>query len=215
MLGALLLSTLGSAPGCVVAAAVGGMAESYKRGSTHAVAADYTGLRGKSFAVIVSSDRVLQGNFPTLLPRMTSRITERLASYTETGVTGFVPAIAILEFQFSHPDWVTRTYDQLCEEFGVERLIVVDMYEYRLNEPGNPYLWDGVAAARVGVVEADGPLRGEFSYSKEIQVHYPDKKGMGPQDVGQAQVQSQLEHRFVDRVTWLMYVHQEPYYPEY
>lgn len=208
------LGLLGSG-GCAIGALFGGMAESYKRSSTRAVAAEYDGLRGHSFAVIVTSDRVLQGMYPTLMARLTSRITERLVDPKLTGITGFVPPILVLEFQLSNPDWPTWTYDRVAAEFEVERLIVVELQDYRLNEPGNAYLWDGVAAGRVGVIEADAEMADEFAFAKDIQVRYPDRDGVGPQDMTQQQVQGQLEKRFVDRVTWLMYEHQEPYYPEY
>lgn len=201
--------------GCVVGAFIGGMAESYRRTSTYAVAADYEGLQDKSYAVAVYGDRVLQGANPTLLPRLTNRISLRLADPALTGASGFVPAQSVLEVQFSHPDWAGWSYERLAEEFGVQRLIVVEIYEYRLNEPGNAYLWDGLIAAKVGVVEADGPIPNEFSYSKDIQVRFPNETGMGPTDFNRQQVQAGLEQRFVDRVTWLFFEHQEAYYPEY
>ncbi len=201
--------------GCALGTLAGGMAESYKRESTHLVHGDYEGLRGKSFAVIVSGDRVLQGAYPTLLSRLGGRITMTLADPALTGATGFVPIVSILEFQLGHPDWNTWTYEQLAEEFGVDALVVVDLYEYRLNEMGNAFLWDGLAAARVGVVEARGAMANEFAYSKEIQVRFPSKAGLGPQDISKGQVQGNLDKRFLDRVTWLFFDHQEPYYPEY
>lgn len=201
--------------GCNVVGIFGAMAESYKRSSTRPVAAEYEGLDGKSYAVLVYADRVLQGSQPTLLPRLTNRISIRLANPELTGVTGFVPAQSVLELQFARPDWAGWSYERLAEEFGVDRLIIVELYEYRLNEPGNSYLWDGLIAARVGVVEADSTLPNEFAYSKDIQVRYPSQSAMGPQDLSRPQVQGGLEQRFVDRVTWLFYEHQEPYYPEY
>lgn len=201
--------------GCSIGALIGGMAESYRRSSTYAVAAEYDGLQGKSFAVVVYGDRVLQGSNPTLLPRLTNRISLRLADPALTGASGFVPAQAVLEMQFAHPDWAGWSYERLSEEFGVERLIVVEIYEYRLNEPGNAYLWDGLIAAKVGVVEADGPIPNEFAFSKDIQVRFPNETGMGPQDFNRGQVQAGVEQRFVDRATWLFYEHQEAYYPEY
>jgi len=201
--------------GCVVGAFIGGMAESYRRSSTYAVAAEYDGLEGKSFAVAVYGDRVLQGSQPTLLPRLTNRITLELAQPARTGVSGFVPPQAVLELQFANPDWAGWSYERLAEEFGVDRLIVVEIYEYRLNEPGNAYLWDGLIAAKVGVVEADGPIPGEFSFSKDIQVRFPNETGMGPSDFTRSQVQAGVEQRFVHRVTWLFFEHQEAYYPEY
>lgn len=203
------------AGGCAIGALAGGMMESYRRTSTRPVAAEYEGLAGKSYAVAVYGDRVLQGSHPTLLPRLTNRISVLLADPARTGATGFVPAQLVLEMQFANPDWSGWSYERLAEEFGVERLIVVELYEYRLNETGNAYLWDGVVAAKVGVVEADGSIPNEFVFSKDIQVRFPTQSGLGPEEYSRPQVQAGLEQRFVDRVTWLFYEHQEPYYPEY
>ncbi len=211
----LLVCVLLLAPGCAVGQIVGGMAESYKRSSTRLVEAEYTGLRGSSFAVIVTGDRVIQGTHPTLLPRLATRITQTLANPADTGVTGFAPVMSILEFQLSRPDWTTWTYEQLAEEFGVDILIVVELYEYRLHEVGNVYLWDGMAAARVGIVEAKGYSPNEYAFFKDIQVRFPDASGMSPQDMSSQVVRTNLEKRFVDRVTWIMFDHQEPYYPDY
>jgi len=206
---------MGSLSGCWLPVAIGGMAESYKRSSTKTIPAEYEGLDGKSFAVLVYTDRVLQGNHPQLPTRLSNAITTELAQPGRTGATGVVPVVAIVEFQLTRPDWTTWTYEQLAEEFGVDRLIVVELYEYRINEPGNAYLWDGLAAGRVGVVESDGALPGELAYSKDIQVHYPDSRGLGPTDMSARQVRGILERRFIDRVTWLFYEHKEPYYPDY
>lgn len=211
-----LLLFLGLLTGCNIVAFAGLAAENYKRSSTHAIDAEYDEMRGKSFAVIVTGDRVLQGSNPTLYTRMCSRITERLVENRAiNGVTGFVPPLAIAEFQITHPNWVAWGYDRLAKELEVDRLIVVEMYEYRLTEMGNQYLWDAMAAGRVGVVEAEGYNPGEFVYRKDVQVHFPDKQGAGPDDLKMDQVQGNIDKRFVDRVSWLFYKHQEPYYPDY
>lgn len=195
---------------------IGGMAESYKQSSTHAVEAEYTGLNGKSFAVFVMADRITLGSFPTLAGRLTAQITDRLATENALiGATGVVPPQAILQFQLENPSWTTWTFDRIIEELGVDRLIVVEITEYRLQEAGNSYLWDGVAGARVGVVEAESSTPGEFEFKKSLRVAFPNKKGIGPQDMSGPVVQGQLDRRLLDRVTWLFYEHQEPYYPEY
>lgn len=213
---AALLVSAATMPACNILAFAGLAAENYKRSSTHAVAEEYDGLRDSSIAIVVTGDRVLQGSNPTLFTRMCSRITERLVENRETtGITGFVPPLMLTEFQISNPGWSAWGYDRLAAELGVERLVIVDMYEYRLTETGNQYLWDALAAARVGVVEADGPTPGELAFRKEIRVHFPDDTGVGPDQLPLDQVQANLDKRFVDRVSWLFYEHQEPYYPDY
>lgn len=212
----MLASALGAGPGCNIVGFGGAMIETYKRGSTHAIEAEYDGLTEKSFAVIVTGDRVLQGSYPTLFTRLTSRFTERLVtSQKEVGASGFVPPLSIIEFQLLNPNWVAWNHEKVAQELGVDRLIVVEVYDYRLNEIGNSYLWDGTAAARVGVFEIEDADSPDFAFKKEIQVRFPSEQGLGPADVPENQVQAGLEKRFVDRVTWLFYEHQEPYYPEY
>lgn len=213
MLGLALIGAVLNTGGCAVATLVGGMAESHRRTSTHTIPSEYDGLKDTSFAVIVSADRVIQSTRPQEVARLTTLITARLVDHADA--SGVVPAAAVLEFQYNRPQWVAMTYDEVAEHFGVDRLIVVDLYEFRLNDPGNAYLWSGVAAANIGVVEADGPLGDDFSYSKVVSVRFPDQDGYGPTDYSGDQIAAILESRFVDRATWLFYDHQEPYYPDY
>ncbi len=207
--------TLLAGSGCNIVGFAGAMIDTYRRSSTKTIKEEYDGLRGKSFGVIVTGDRVLQGSYPTLLPRLQARITDRLANSTLTGVSGVVPPVMMLEFQLTNASWSTWNYAKVAAELGVERLVIVEVHEYRLNEPGNSFTWEGLIAARVSVVEADGPMPTEFSFTKDVSVRYPDKGGLTPEDSNEQQVQAVLEGRFIDRVTWLFYEHEEPYYPEY
>lgn len=202
-------------PGCQLGALIGGMAESYRETSTRTVEAQYDDFVNKSFAVLVAVDRGVQGNHPNIVPRFLSRFNDRLLGEANLGASGVVPAAAMLDYQLSNPDWPAKSYGQIADELGVDRLIVVDIYEYRLQEPGNSYLWDGVAAARVGVVEADGFFPGDYAFSQEVRVGFPDVEGLGPIDLSEDLVSAALEKRLTDRVTWLFYEHEEPYYPDY
>lgn len=203
-------------PGCsLVGGLVGGMAESYKRSSTYTVESKYRGLEGKTFAVVVLADRVIQADHPEVVAKLTIDISQRLAE--EAGASGYVPGIEVLDYQFNHPRWVTMTTGQLAKEFNppVDRIVYVDLTEYRLNDPGNQYIWQGVASAMVGVAAADGPLPDEFAFQEQVRVRFPDKDGMGPNDMTRPLVVSALTKRLADRVSWLLYDHQEAYYPEY
>jgi hypothetical protein len=98
---------------------------------------------------------------------------------------------------------------------NVERLVYVELNEYRLHDPGNPYEWDGVAAATISVLELDGATPDDFAFEKPITVKFPGKKGVDSSQLSSGAVTSALSLRLVDRLTWLFYDHQEPYYPEY
>ncbi|MEX2219018.1 MAG: hypothetical protein WD749_09685 [Phycisphaerales bacterium] len=217
---AALLAPLG---GCQVLGFGGAMMESYKRSSTKTVKAEYTGLEGKRWAVVVSADRVIQADYPNLVPALTAQITGRLADKPQQemiGATGYIPPASILRFQYENPGWLAMSRGELAGKLGVDRLVMVELIEYRLNEPGNQYLWEGQATGTMAVFEADGGKGGGGraetpAFEKPIRVSYPDTMGMGPQDLPAQAIAQTLVNRFVDRCTWVFYAHQEPYYPKY
>ncbi len=198
-------------------AAVGGAIENYRRSSTKSVDAEYTGLAGKSFAVVVSVDRSVQSDYPTLVEELTRRVTDRLsASTNEPRAGGFVPSNDVIKYQYNRPGWAALPPSELAEALGgVDRLIFIELYEFRLNDPGNQYLWDGVAAGTVAVAETDSPLPDVYVFEKTVQIKFPDQGGYGPNEMNASLVGSVLIQRFVDRSTWLFYTHEEPYYPDY
>lgn len=197
--------------------AVGFMAESYRRDSTREVKAEYPGLEGKSFAVVVTADRMIEADHPGIVDRLCAKMTERLsnpANLPRAG--GFVPAKQVLRYLYDNPGWPARPLSELAKGLGgVERLIYVELTEYRLHEPGNPYEWAGVASASVSVLELDGLSPDDFAVEKYITVKFPDEKGVNPNQISAEGMTSALSLRLIDRTTWLFYNHQEPYYPKY
>lgn len=201
------------AAGCAL---VGGTIENYRRVSTRTVKAEYEGLGGKTFAVVVSIDRGTQADHPGLLEAMLVRLTERLSANTNVPcAAGFVPAEKVLKYMSNTPGWNSRAYSEIAADLGVQRLVYVDINEYRLSEPRNAYEWAGVASGSVSVVEADSAFQDGFSFERAVTVRFPDGSGYGPEDFTRVQVSSALLSRFVDRATWLFYTHEEPYYPDY
>lgn len=52
-----------------------------------------------------------------------------------------VPALQIERVLYDEPDLLGRTYDEIARRFGVDRLVVIQLEEFRLAEPGNLYVW--------------------------------------------------------------------------
>ncbi|HED53020.1 MAG TPA: hypothetical protein ENJ00_02310 [Phycisphaerales bacterium] len=205
LVGAALLGVLVvvANPGCSIVG-WGFMAyEEYRKSGTHIEKAAYTGLKDKNFAVLVSADRMIQANYPEIVPQLTVAISDRLAE--NVGAAGWVPGKVMLAYQYDHPEWTSRSYGELADELGVQRLIVVDLQEFRLNDPGNRHLWDGVAAATVIVIEADGPFPDDAAHEHFVHVTFPDSGGYGPEDFSRVEVISVLKSRFVSRATWPFY----------
>ncbi len=199
--------------GCIAAELVGGMVESYKKDSTREVLAEYTGLTDKTFAVVVSVDRVVLSERPELAGGLIVAISERLKE--NTPAAGYVPPRRVIEFMAVNPKWIIMTPSELLQEFGVDRLVYVEVLDFRLHEPGNRYLWDGLASATLGILEAESPIPDDFVFRRQVTVKFPDAQGLTPTDVTQSVVATRLQTRLVDRIVWVCYNHQEPYYPTY
>lgn len=201
-----------AAGGCqTIGAVFGGMAANNEKSSIKDVTPRYDGLRGKSFAVVVAADRVIQADYPSVVGDLTLTISRRLAdAKNDVGASGYVPGDKVLGYQYNNPRWVAMTPEELARGLGVQRLVFIDLQEYRLNDPGNQYLWAGVAAGTVRVVEADGKTPGVFIFQEPVRVQFPDKDGYGPGQLPAQAVSIELSRRFCDRAAWLFHQHEEP-----
>ena len=200
----------------VAAAALGGcailgfIAGGINEATPRKVHAMYEGLAGKDFAVVATTDRMVEADFPGVIPRIIADLSERLAEEEEAGAAGYVPADRVLAYIYANPSWLTRPMSEIAADLGVERLIFIEITEYRLNEPGNAYIWEGVAAGVVQVYEAESALPNDPAFDQALQVKYPDQRGVAASDMAGNQVGTMLVQRFVDRAGWLFYYHTEP-----
>lgn len=193
--------------GCALATLFGGMAASAQRFGDHEVAAEYTGLQGKSFAVVVSADRVIEAAEPELNTRITARINDILMQ--NSGAAYGIPSRDLLAVLYSRPQWHAMQPSDVAAMLGVERLVWVELDTYRLTEPGNQYMWDGLARGVVFVYATDGPLPDEPMFEKSIVVQFPDSTGYSRTDLPEAAVTTALSNRFIDRASWLFFDHKE------
>lgn len=199
----LILTAIGLG-GCQL---VGFFAAAYEKETPKSVRAEYRGLEGKSFAVVIAADRVIQADYPGVVPTLTVRISETLAEHA--GASGYAQPELLLARLYERPGWVAMPLGELAEYLGVERLIYIDLYEFRLNDPGNRYLWSGVAAGRLSVIEVDSAIPDEPVFEKSIRVTYPDSDGYGEGEMTGSQVGTVLVIRFAERAAWTFYDHKE------
>lgn len=179
----------------------------YQKSKPRDIEAQYGGLRERTFAVVVVADRMVQAGYPGVVEEITARVSENLARHTDR--SGWIPPEKLLAFLYSNPRWVAMPRGELAKELNVDRLILIELTEFRLNEPGNQYVWDGAAAGTVAVIEAEGAMPDEFAFQRAVRVTYPDGTAFTPADVTGGAVASVLVQRFTDRASWLFYTHKE------
>lgn len=202
---ALLMCTV--LPGCIVGAAIGGMAESAHRTGSTEFEAEYSGIDGHSFTVVVSVDRLLEANNPGTTARLTQRINDRLIQNANPSFA--IPSNDLLTVLYNTPQWIAMPRGEVAEMLGVERLVVIEVVEYSLHEPGNQYVWDGSAAGIVTVYESDSGFPDDPIFEKAVRVRFPDSTGFMRTDIPESAVTTELSNRLVNRVAWLFYTHEE------
>jgi len=196
------------AGGCEIGMFVGMMAESAHEAGSTRIPAEYTGLNGHSFAVVVDTDRAIRADHPGVVGRLTERINADLVENTDA--TGHIPTTRLLSVLYNNPQWRALSRGELGKRLGVDRLVVVDLNEYRLTDIGNRYVWDGFASATVEAYEIDTGYADEPVYDKVISVHFPDTDGVLRSRYDESFVNSALARRLANRAAWLFFDHDEP-----
>lgn len=198
--------------GCNIVGFFGAIEAERRRTGTIKVDAQYTGLEGQRVAVIVDASRELQADGRRVIQAVLSEVIARLEA--NGNLESIVPAIDIERVLYDEPDLLSRTYDEIARRFGVDRLVVIQLEEFRLAEPGNRYVWAGHAAGVLLVVEADSYLEDDVRLEQYVSVKYPSKDNITVDEMPAEAVALELLRRFANRSSWFFYRHDERY-PEY
>lgn len=207
-----LLAASLAAGGCAVFHLGAAMAQSAEYQKVDDVLAEYTGLQDHKVAVIVDADMATLVQFPTLVRSITHGVSARIAQYVPGAQV--VDPDYVLRWQYQTLQWNALSYSAMAEAMGVERLVYIDVYEYRLHPPGNRWLWEGVCAAGVLVIEADGLAPDAPVESWEMSAEFPRVEGVTREEAGAAQIEYGVLHEFIKHTVWLFHDHKEPRYPD-
>ena len=171
------------------------------------VAAQYTDLAGRKVAVLVGLDELTRYRFPEATRGLANGMTRSIAQNV-VGVT-VVPTRDTLAFQEKHPYWSAMPPSRLLTSLGVERLIVVDVAEYRTQEPGNQFLWRGVIDALIAVYEAESLDPDDKAYEQRVRAEWPEGTTVGLTEGDDATMQAAALSTFILRGAGIFYDHEE------
>jgi hypothetical protein len=208
----LLLLLAPALEGCAIAKLAGAMAQSAEYQKKIEVLAEYRGLENAKTAVLVDADLGLLYENPNLVAKVTAGVSERIRRDVP-GVLVLNPDV-ILAWQYRTPQWNAMSFAEMAAELHVDRVVFIEIYEFRLNPEGNRWLWDGACAATVGVVEADSFSPDLFVQTFEIVSKYPDMQGVTRENATAGAVEFGVLHQFIQRTAWLFHDHIEPKYPD-
>ena len=208
----LIFLTVAALSGCGIPQLIGGIAQNVEYQKQIEVLAQYDDLKNKSVAVVVGTDLSVQFEHRDLISNITTGITQRLMQEVE-GIRLVHPRL-ILAWQYKTPHWAAMPYGDITKQLGVDRVIYVDIYEYRLHPPGNQWQWEGLCAANVGVLEKEGLDPDDFVYSFSINAEFPKIKELTKFEIEERTMKTGLLSQFVKETAWVFTDHLEPKYPD-
>ncbi|QDU71163.1 hypothetical protein [Mucisphaera calidilacus] len=170
------------------------------------VDAAYLGLDGRRVAVLVAADdQILYQH-----PGASRLIAQSLGASLVTGLENVTLAdpATVDAFTNDNPYWETLLPSKLIEGLGVDRLVLVGLYEYRLHEPGNAHVWRGVVSADVSVIEVESEDPDNAAFSSVVSVQYPPETQIGVLESDSQTVEIGLLQAFAQKATNLFRKHE-------
>lgn len=198
---ALLLPAL---PGCgIVSWLAHGVAGGEKRVK---VKAEYTDLADQRIAVLVAADSRTLFRAPQAPEMICRAVSSYLAEHVE-GATLMNPRQAIA-FQNDNPHWPTTRPGELLEKLEVDRLILIDLAEYRLHEPGNRHLARGMVTANVAVHARDADDPDNPAYYRTVATRFPEDSTVGVVNADEQSLELGMVKSFSLSVARLFHEHE-------
>ncbi len=213
--GVLAITVLGAAPvlaGCAVGKLFGGMMQNYEYSKLVEVHPVYEGLENKSLAVVVDVDMATAWEHPEVSLNVSTNVAHQIQTNVE-GARVLAPQI-VADWQYRTPQWAALTYSEIAADLDVDRIVYIDVYEYRLNPPGNRWIWEGLCAANIGIVEREGFDPNSFVETFKVSSEYPKIKAVSRESAEAGAIQTGLIALFIQKTSWLFYTHLEPKYPD-
>jgi hypothetical protein len=198
--------------GCAGFHLFGAMAQAFEDQKQIEVLPKYDGLEGKTVAVVVDADLAMLYEYPNLVTTVTGGVSARIAR-DAPDVIVLAPDL-VIRWQWATHQWNALPYGEMAEQLNVDRIVYIDIQEYRLNPPGNRWIWDGVCMANVGVIERDNFDPDMFVDTFLVSSAFPDLEGVDRSNASEAQIEQGVLSDFIKRCAWLFHTHLEPKNPE-
>jgi hypothetical protein len=209
-----LLPAISAALGASQAGVIGaaGAAQNFEYQKLIEVLPQYDGLEHHSVAILVDAPLDLQYLKPDLVDQVAGGLATRLGEHVPN--ISIKHPMQVRQWQFTTPQWNALAVGEMATELGVDRVVIVDIQEFRLHPRGNRFLWEGICRASIGVVEADGYDTDSYADAWEVAARFPDLEGLDRDSASEWEIQTGLLSEFVKRTSWVFYTHLEPKHPD-
>ena len=199
-------------PGCMVAGLASALASAHEDQKLIEVLPKYTDLEGKSVAVLVDAGMDILYDHPQVLISITGGVSARIGAHVPG--TRILRPDEIIAWQWRTPEWNAMPYGQMAETLGVDRVVFIDLHEYRLNPAGNRWLWEGVCSATIGIIERENADPDSFVDTFLVSGTFPKLSGVDRASASAKQIETGVLAEFIKEAAWLFYTHTRPKHPD-
>jgi hypothetical protein len=136
------------------------------------VGAQYGGLIDQRVAVVVhAASEALE-----IDPHLPFKIAARTSARLQQMVPGVqVTSVEDVAAWMKEHGGASYTNQAALEALDVDRLVVIDVAEYRLHPEGDETVWFGVCEADIGVLERETAAAGVYAASYTMRSEYPEQ----------------------------------------
>ncbi len=189
--GSLLAAAWLTSAGCE---AIGFVGEAVDSEQEVEFVARYTGLNGKRVAVLIDAPLDAQYQHPRAVPGLCEFISAGLREACEGAQ--IMPSNYVVAYQANNVYWYTMDIEDIAKALNVERIVMVDLVEYRLLAPGNSYLWDGVIVGDINIYETDSLDPNAIAFRERIKARFPSMDGVRRDQYPESTIEQGLQIKF-------------------
>ena len=201
-----------SIAGCSVIGFGGAMMQANEDQKIVEKAAEYH-LDGFKVAVVISTDLAIHYEHPIVSSTIAEAVAGRIAQNVP-GARVLNPNF-VARWQFETPQWSAMASTEIAKQLNVDRVIYIDLQEYRLTPPGNQFLWEGKSSAIIGIIEADSYEQDGFIETYHVEATFPNRPSvLSREEASQNAIEAGLLNEFIKKTSWLFYLHKEPKHPD-
>ena len=183
LLGVVLACAGAGLSGCVAIEAVAGVFGGAEPEEAP-VEMRYPGLQGRRVAVVAALDPALARRFPDLGPALEALLADRFARHVAGAQV--VPPADVADWRRHNPYWETVPPGRVTDKLAVERLVRVEVADFRTRQAGNANILEGLLDTAVQVYEAVPPGEARPGidpdrpvFAGRVSVRFPEDSELG------------------------------------
>ncbi len=170
-------------------------------------------LSGQTVAVVIEADLVMHYEHPGMANIIAEAVAARIAMHVEN--VRVLSPTDVAHWQYTTSQWTAMSSGEIVDSLKVDRVVYIQIQNYRLTPPGNQWLWEARCDALIGIIEKNSFEQDGFDQTFEINSIFPRRPSvLTHEEATKADIERGLLAEFIKETAWLFYLHQEPKNPD-